>query len=117
MKKLLKGLSKGTIFETPQHIQGTVLRSSVTVPGGAGCSNMVFILEENPDYAFSVQNWAVGNHEIVFTKAGDRVCFKYVQGMYKVMLDSFENFTYRELVESQKRKNGAKPRDRSGVAS
>lgn len=107
MKKLFKSMSKGTIFEEPLSISGTVLRSSVTAPGGAGASSLVFVLEENPEYLFSVQNWGTGRHEIIFTKAGDRVSFQYRQGMYKVLLDTFENHTYRELVQSTKARRRA----------
>lgn len=83
MNNLLKKLKHGTILEEPVRIQGTILRASVIAPGGPGCSSLVFVLEEDPSIAYQVQNWAVGNHQIVFSAAGDKVSFLYRQGLRK----------------------------------
>lgn len=98
MQKLFKLMKESTIWEEPVKVKGTVLRCTVTAPGGVGCSKLVFVLREYPKIAFSIQNWCVGNHEILFTAPGDQLSFLFRKGLEDIPLDSFQNHTYRNLI-------------------
>ena len=99
MKGFLDKMKSGTIWEKPVKVKGTVLRSTVIAPGGAGCSQLVFVLKEHPKIAFAIKNWSVGNHEILFTAPNDKVSFLFRKGLQDIPLDSFQNLTYRNLVK------------------
>ena len=91
---------KGTAFETPTRISGTILRcTSVTLPGLNSTSEWRFILDNGPLKSYELKNWS-NKGGVTFLQPGDQVEFDWYEGLRKV--DGFVNHTFKAIWDNRK---------------